>query len=76
VGVRREHFALHPAVQDRDISDYECKRGGSPSMRLREAANPELLRLPPDITSALEPSPEASPELTELPASTAPVRME
>jgi hypothetical protein len=39
VGVRREHFALHPAVQDRDISDYECKRGGSPSMTLREAAN-------------------------------------
>jgi hypothetical protein len=38
--------------------------------------DPERLRLPPGITSTLESSPEASSEPTELPASTAPVRME
>jgi hypothetical protein len=39
--------------------------------------DPERLRLPPDtITSALEPSPEASPEPTDLPASTALVRVD
>jgi hypothetical protein len=37
--------------------------------------DPERLQLPPDITSASEPSPEASPEPTELPPSTVPVRM-
>jgi hypothetical protein len=36
----------------------------------------ERLRLLPYSTSALELSPEASPEPAELPASTAPVRME
>jgi hypothetical protein len=35
--------------------------------------DPERLRLPPDITPALESFPEASSEPTELPASTAPV---
>ena len=54
----------------------ESQGGATIFVRSLAIKGPERLRLLLDSTSALEPSPEASPKPIELPASTAPVRME
>jgi hypothetical protein len=54
----------------------ESQGGGTIFVKPLAIRTPERLRPPPDVTPALDPSPETSPEPAELPASTAPVRME
>jgi hypothetical protein len=49
---------------------------GGNSIFILDVKTPERLRPPPDLAPTLEASPEASPEGLELPASTAPARME
>jgi hypothetical protein len=54
----------------------ESQGGGTIFVRPLAIRTPERLRPPPGVTPAQESSPETSPEPTELPASTAPARME
>jgi hypothetical protein len=67
---------LHDFVLSRDFA--VVTRGSDKKIGTKPLAvkTPERLQPRPDITPALEPSPETSLELTELPASTAPIKME